>query len=266
MAPPPPSREHGLEQLPAAARPVVEAVAERWRQYDDLAWAYGQGSVLSGFRDDSDIDLVAVWEEMPAASTLPFPSIVSGHRPLVFERGHAAGFELDVQHVPRQVFAGWMDELTRGGGWSEEQWPMPVHVAAGLAQGVLLVDRAGDGEAVQRRAQEPGPRLVSVVLEQLDARAPDFLTELEKADAAGNRWLHDSLAVELHRLVYVAWFLAEGHHPPFFKHLPDWFERLSMDTDVRHLEASYWAVGDARTRRATLAELVSAVLELGGRG
>ncbi|WP_114558173.1 hypothetical protein [Desertihabitans aurantiacus] len=185
------------------------------------------------------------------------------HAELLFEKGDAAGFELDVQHVPRETFDGWLEQLDRGLGWAGEQWPTPIHVAAGLAQGVLLVDPAGEGEVIQQRLREPAPRLVQVVLEQLDARTPSFLTELQKAHDAGNLWLHDSLAVELHRLVYIAWFLAEGHHPPFLKHLPQWFETLDLNPDIQHLEATYWAVGDRGARRGALRELALAVLQLG---
>ena len=220
---------------------------------------YGQGSVITGLSEDSDLDLILVWEEdVPSAPTLPDATATSQGE-LLLEQSRLDGYDIDLMHIPRLTFDGWLSELEQGEGWSDTAWPSPIYVAAGLAEAKLLLDPTGHGAAERSRVQVPAAALVARVRNQLEAAAPGFIKELRSAAEKEHRWLHASLAVQLHKLTYTAWFLVEGHYPPFPKYLPQWCERYGMNSHVRSLEAAYWTAPDPTT---ALEALVAAVLDL----
>ncbi|MFI6680245.1 hypothetical protein [Kribbella sp. NPDC050470] len=241
---------------------ALERLADHFRRTEDLGWMYGQGSVIAGLTDDSDLDLILIWaDEAPTAATLPAPSTITRHGQLALEHGRMDGYDVDLMHVPRRTFDCWMSELEQGDGWSGTAWPLPIHVAAGLAESKLLLDPTGHGAEHRARAQTPAESLVVNVRRHLDTAAPGFIKELYRAAERDNRWLHASLAVELHKLVYTAWFLSEGHYPPFPKYLPQWYDRFGMSPEIQHLESTYWATSDPAEATAVLESLVTAVLD-----
>ncbi len=131
-----------------------------------------------------------------------------------------------------------------------------------LVDGLLLIDPAGIGMGLQAELQTPTAALVEAVQRQLRTSTPGFIEALQRSAEHDDYWLHDHLAVQLHKLIYTAWFLAEGHYPPFPKHLPQWTSRFDMDAHIREAEQRSRLESD-RTRKGTaLAELASAVLEL----
>lgn len=241
---------------------ALEQLADRYRRTEDLCWMYGQGSVIAGLTDDSDLDLILVWDDdSPTAATLPPQSTLSKHGQLALEHGRVDGYDVDLMHVPRRTFDGWISELEQGGGWSGTAWPLPIHVAAGLAESKLLLDPTGLGAELRARVQTPAEALVANVRRHLDTAAPGFIKESYRAAERDNRWLHASLAVDLHKLIYTAWFLGEGHYPPFPKYLPQWYDRFGMSPEIRHLESTYWAATDPAAATAVLESLTTAVLE-----
>jgi hypothetical protein len=66
--------------LPEGAGPVITRLVHHYRRQPELAWMYGHGSVFSGLRNDSDLDLILVWDQMPAAETLPDRCRIVGFR------------------------------------------------------------------------------------------------------------------------------------------------------------------------------------------
>lgn len=249
--------------LGGPAGQAVERVARRCRGADGLAWMYGQGSVITGFSADSDLDFVAVWHRMPTGPVLSAAGgRITRSGELAVEQLEIGGYEVEVQHVPVATYDRWMAALQEGEGWSGDAWPMPVHVAAGLAEGLVVADASGSGAELRARLQTPEPVLVRAVVDELSTSSSGFLRAMRRASSRGDLWLHDLLAVRLHKLVYSAWFLVEGHHPPFPKHLPDWFERYEMDGRIRRVEAAYWATSELAERDGRLHELASAVLDL----
>ncbi|GAB2606566.1 hypothetical protein GCM10027269_73150 [Kribbella endophytica] len=224
---------------------------------------YGQGSVMTGLTEDSDLDFILVWSaDVPAAATLPVPSDLVRHGELGLEKARVDGYDVDLMHIPLRTFEGWMASLDRGDGWAGTAWPLPIYVAAGLATSELLLDPSGLGAEQRLRAQTPAPALVTKVRQQLEAATPAFVKELRRAAEGGHLWLHADLAVQLHKLIYTAWFLAEGNYPPFPKYLPQWYERFGMDPEIRRLEAAYWTTRDPAEATEALQLLAVAVLEL----
>jgi hypothetical protein len=236
---------------------VVEELTERFRGRSGLSWLYGQGSVITGLADDSDLDLILVWDkDVPTGATL------SAYGDLALEQSEVGGYAVDLMHIPRRTLDGWLDELDAGGGWSGSAWPLPVYAAAGLAESVMLCDPTQAGTAYRERVRTPAPTVVDAVRRQLELVTPNYLKELDRASACDNRWLHSHLAVELHKLIYMAWFLSEGHYPPFPKYLPQWYERFGMDPAIRDLEAAFWTISDPEEAAGMLEALVAGVLAL----
>ncbi|MEU4294160.1 hypothetical protein AB0E63_38575 [Kribbella sp. NPDC026596] len=244
---------------------VVERLVDHYHRThaDDLSWMYGQGSVITGLADESDLDLILIWNtDVPSAPTLPGQSNVTVHGRLALEQSNVDGYDVDLMHVPRRTFENWISELERGDGWAGAAWPLPVYVAAGLAESELLLDQTGVGTEYRSRVQIPAAPLVAKVRHQLEIAVPGFIKELSRAADRDNRWLHADLAVQLHKLVYTAWFLFEGHYPPFPKYLPQWYERFGMDREIQRLEATFWAARDPAESTAALESLAAAVLNL----
>jgi len=242
---------------------VVERLVDHYRRAADLDWMYGQGSVITGLTDNSNLDLILIWDkDVPTASTLFGPSKFIRHGQLALEQSAVDGHDVDLMHVPRCTFEDWMNELEQGDGWEDTAWPLPIYVAAGLATSELLLDPTGLGAEHRSRVQTPAAPLVAKVRRQLTAAAPDLVKELHRSAERENRWLHAHLAVQLHKLIYTAWFLFEGHYPPFPKYLPQWYERFGMNSEIQGLEATYWSTSDTVERSAALKSLAAAVLDL----
>ncbi|SDS12693.1 hypothetical protein [Microlunatus soli] len=250
--------------VPDRAVPVVTQLADHYRRRPELGWMYGQGSVFSGLRDDSDLDLILVWEQMPTTATLPhqLTSRWIPHGNMSLEKATIDACDVDLMHVPRPEFENWLEQVRRGDGWTGHAWPQPIHVAAGRAEAVMLLDDRGDGAAHQLQVQRPSSALVEAVTDQLRSSLPGYVRELREAAAQRHRWLYTSLASQLHRTIYLAWFLAEGHYPPFPKYLPQWFDRLNMNTTLRRLEDDYWSAPSDPDRADAIAELAEAVVTL----
>ncbi|MFG1812673.1 hypothetical protein ACGFIF_02815 [Kribbella sp. NPDC049174] len=247
---------------PAAAL-VVERLVGHYRRTDGLSWMYGQGSVITGLTEDSDLDLILVWDQdVPGAPTMPGQSKLTAHGQLALEQSYVDGYDVDLMHIPRRMFVTWISELEGGDGWSGMAWPLPIYVASGLAESELLLDPTGLGTEYRTRVQTPAAPVVAKVRRQLEAAAPGFIKELRRSAERENRWLHAHLSVELQKLVYTAWFLFEGHYPPFPKYLPQWYERFGMNREIQRLEATYWACRDLTEGTAALESLTAAVLNL----
>jgi hypothetical protein len=246
-----------------SAKVVVERLVDHYRHTSDLSWIYGQGSVITGLTEDSDLDLILIWnQDVPTAPTLPGQSNLTGHGQLALEQSNVDGFDVDLMHIPRRMFETWMSELEQGEGWAGTAWPLPIYVAAGLAESELLLDPTGFGAEHRSRVQTPPAPLVAKVRRHLEAAAPGFIKELRRSAERENQWLHAHLAVQLHKLIYTAWFLFEGHYPPFPKYLPHWYDRFAMNREIQNLEATYWSTHNLTEATTALDSLTTAVLDL----
>jgi len=64
---------------------------------------YGQCSVFTRIRDDSDLDLILVWDELPPTATLTgkLTSEFMPHEDVVLEKATLDAYDVDLMHVPR---------------------------------------------------------------------------------------------------------------------------------------------------------------------
>lgn len=230
-------------ELPESAAQIVETMIKNYQQAPGLSWIHGQGSVFSRFTDDSDLDFVICWDAQPPdRQSLPteMHARITPHESVVLEQTTSNGYDLDVMHIPLSLFHEWVHQLEAGQGWRGADWPLPIYAASGLAHGVVLLDPTGKAKHLQDHLHRPPMRLAHSVRDQLEAALTDMLAELERCASRGDHWLHQNLAVQLLKIIYTGWFVAEGHLPPFPKRLPAWFERLAMDPAIVRLERACW--------------------------
>jgi hypothetical protein len=238
-----PTQPYGPLADPAARITDPRALAVRAIPHG-VTFAYGQGSAFAGFADGADIDVVAVWDEVPARPQLTYRGADYALEKLVVE-----GQPVDLMHFSVAKFNEWCELVEGGGGWREEAWPLPLHVVGGFAAGVLL---AGDAGELQRRLRRPSPQYVEAVVGSLKAEASAYYDELRAAARRGDHWLFGRLTDRLIRHAYFAWFAKEGHYCPFPKHVDEWIHRLKLSPQLTELHAGVW-------RTTNLAERVDAI-------
>jgi hypothetical protein len=254
-----------LARLPEPTEQVVRTIIENYRNTSGLSWIHGQGSVFSRFTDDSDLDFIVGWDtELPDRPSLPaeLGSRITTHGSVVLEQASVNGYDLDVMHLPRAWFEDWLGQLDAGQGWQGTEWPLPIYAASGLAHGAILLDPTGVAERAQDRLQHPPPRLVASVHDQLGTTLPPALAELQGCARRGDHWLHRNLTVQLLKIIYTGWFLAEGHLPPFPKRLSAWYERLGLDPAVIRLESACWQSSSLDATTSSVAAFGHRVLAL----
>ena len=218
----------------------------------EVTFAYGQGSAFAGFADAADIDVVAVWDEVPDREQLTYRGADYALEKLVVD-----GHHLDLMHFSVAKVNEWCELVEGGGGWREETWPLPLHVVGGFAAGVLL---AGDAGELQQRLRRPTPKYVEAVVGSLKVEASGYYEELRAATRRGDHWLAGRLTDRLMRHAYFAWFAQEGHYCPFPKHVDDWVRHLGLSRRLTELHAEVWRTP---ARAAAIEQFVTAIVDPG---
>ncbi len=237
----------------ALARDVAARIVPAYRALGGFAFAYGQGSRVMGFTDEADLDLVLVWDRdaPPASAARPAHRLNEGPRPA--EQFHQPGFyldhlwvggqEVDVPHVTRATFDGWLTTVRAGAGWSAREYPQPLAAVAGFAYGVLLADETGAGAAARAVAADFPPAPATNARATLAERLPRYRANLSGCADREDGWLFHTILDGAMRDVCVAWFAAHGRYLPFHKRLHHWVARFELDADIAALERAVWGPG-----------------------
>jgi hypothetical protein len=216
-----------------------------------VTFAYGQGSAFAGFADAADVDVVAVWSEVPDREQMTYRGADYALEKLVVD-----GCPVDLMHFSVAKFNEWCELVEAGGGWREETWPLPLHVVGGFAAGVVL---AGDTEELQARLRRPSSQYVASVLDSLNAELRGYCEELRACARRGDHWLFGRLTDRLIRHTYFAWFAKEGHYCPFPKHVDEWILHLELNPQVAELHAAVWRTTDLAERAIAIERFAVAV-------
>lgn len=254
-----------MEVLPRWVPEIAETVVAVYESVPHLAWIHGQGSVFCGFSQDSDLDLIAVWDgPLPAVGSglsSGFERTASGQ--MVLEQGLIADRQVDVLHIPLSTFEGWAVAVADGRGWQQPmEWPLPLHAIAGFVYGVTLCEPHGLAARAARRSAGPSATLVDSLTLSLGEQLPVFVAELRRCADQGHSWLHGHLASQILRQIYLTWFAREGRYCPFLKHLPGWFRRFRFEPDLVALEHRLWATATTSPRTDHIERLGTLVLNL----
>jgi Domain of unknown function (DUF4037) len=252
---------------------IARQIVPAYRALGGLSFAYGQGSVFTGFTSDSDVDIVLVWDRdgPPASSERPVEKLHTGrgvpvtfHQPgFVLDRLDIGGVEVDVSHKTRRVFDGWVGDVRSGRGWEGVEYPTPLYAIAGFAYGTLLADGAGTGSEVRSQLSIFPPALVERSRTLLAEELPSYDRDLATCARRGDGWLFHDLLSKVMRHALVTWFAAERRYCPHPKWLHQWVARFGMDPAIAGLERGLWAppVSLARRRELFLA-MAERILQL----
>ena len=241
---------------------IARQVLPAYRELGGLAFAYGQGSVFSGFTDDSDVDIVLVWDRdaPPAPAARPAEALNSGpgvpvtfHQPgFVLDRFYVAGAQVDVSHKTRGVFDGWVRDVRAGRGWESAAYPMPLYAVSGFAYGALIADSGGRGSDARSQLSRFPATLVERSRDVLTDELTSYDRDLASCARRGDGWLFHELLSGVMRHALVAWFAAERRYCPHPKWLHHWVARFGMDPAIAALERGLWAPPVSLARRREL--------------
>lgn len=174
--------EHTLPRsVPPWLGDVLDEALDACAEHAGLNWIHGQGSVISGFTTDSDVDLVAVWQ------TLPDRAVIQGATrvvldDLVLEKARCVNHDLDVMHLPLSGFSSWVDAVQTGRTWRSSAWPDLLYAVAGLAHGLVVHDPSGEAARLQSRLSRSAPMFVKAVRDGVRQALPDYLRAAGRHD------------------------------------------------------------------------------------
>ena len=258
-------------------RALVQTIAARilpiYRQVGGLRFAYGQGSVVMGFTNDADLDLIMVWDRPtpPAIAERLVGQLNEG--PQLAEQFHQPGFcldrfwigeqEVDVSHITGATFDDWLALVRNGLGWTPHAYPQPLAAIAGFAYGILLVDDSGVGAEARQRVADFPPTLATNARALLSERLPLYRENLDACARRDDGWLFHTILDGALRDICVTWFAAHGRYLPFHKRLHHWIARFDLEEDIASLERALWLPGSDLSRKidifSSLAERILAL-------
>lgn len=132
-----------------------------------LAWAHAQGSLVLGYTEESDLDVILVWDatDVPAGrETLVarlderervFPEAID-YRDIHLDRFVVGGQEYELAHYTLARFEQIMESVRTGADLPGREIVNPQALAGAFREAVFLVDARGAGQRL-REALRPFP-------------------------------------------------------------------------------------------------------------
>ncbi|HEY8456420.1 MAG TPA: DUF4037 domain-containing protein [Actinopolymorphaceae bacterium] len=249
---------------------IAHKVAEAYQELDGLAYAYAHGPVIAGFTNDSDLDVVVVWEdEIPRYRSPVLGRLHNGsgkpaqhdYPGLSFDRLRIGDQQVEVAHKNHKMVEGWIGDVQAGWGWEDSDSSMSLYSVAGLAYGRVFV---GESRAAEVREElTPFPQLlVERTRAVLEAELPSYERDLTSAARRGDGLLFHELLSKVLRHALVTWFSAEHRYCPHPRWLQQWATRFGMDSRIAGLERSLWLPVTLERRRETFLTMAKRILDL----
>jgi Domain of unknown function (DUF4037) len=253
-----------------SALETATRVTAAYRQLPGVAFAYGQGPVVAGFTNDSDLDLIVIWDgEPPKNRAHALADLHNGPgKPLQYDypgfaldRFWVNGEQIEVFHKTHETFVGWIRDIRSGWGWEDTDLSMPLYSVAGFAYGRVFSD---DGRAAAARTDLTSfpPLLIERSRAVLEAELPSYERDLAGAARRNDGLLFHELLTRVLRHALVAWFSAEHRYCPHPKWLQHWVTRFGMDTRIAGFERSLWLPVTLDRRRETFLAMAERILTL----
>src|SRR6266700_3363315 len=254
-----------------------QQVLPAYEPLGQLSLVYLLGSLVSGYTEDADLDLMMVWDDVgvPAASlreplvarfderqgVSPF---VVDYRDIRLERYVIAGQEYNVAHQTQVSFEAMLQSILDGKRDSTDRMLDPLVATAGFAYEELVLDCQGLGQQWKSRLST-FPSVVKqecrrAVLANRQAYLTDLRTLLRRAD-----WFKfHCLLVEAVRTTLRALFALHEVYYPGDKWLRQAILRFGLDAEVlacfdRLFEATGPSQERAIEQHATLRRLMDLV-------
>jgi len=253
---------------------LQQHVLPAYERLGSLTLVYLLGSLVSGYTQDADLDMMMVWDELdvPAGALRELlvarfeerpnasPYVVD-YRDIHLERIVLAGQEYNVAHLPLASFEAIIRSVLDGRRDSTERVLDPLVVTPGFCYGALLLDREALGQQWKTRLSTFPAAVKQECRRVVLARRQAYLTDL-RARASRKDWLQfHAILVEAVRTTLRALFSLHEVYYPGDKWLRQSIMRFGLDEEVltcfdRLWEASGNAVEKAIEQMAALRRLM----------
>lgn len=204
-----------------------------------LAFAYLQGSLVSGYTDTADLDIIAVWDAPAApadragvASSLderqpPAASVVD-YRDVHLDRFLLAAQEYNVAHHVLPDFRAMVAAALEGRPLPGDRVLSPFTLVAGFRSAELLADPAGAGAELRAAVARVPPRLKEQARHALRHHTPRQLTELRTHAERADWFAFDCALITVTRTALQALFALHDEYYPGDKWLRQAMRRAGM--------------------------------------
>ena len=256
---------------------VQEQVLPLYESLGHLTLVYLLGSLVSGYTEDADLDLMMVWDdpEVPAAALreplvarlderqgiAPF---VVDYRGIHLERYVIDRQEYNVAHQTLTSFEIMLQSILDGRRDNTERVLDPLVATAGFAYGELVWDRKNLGQQWKSRLSAFPPKVKQECRRAVLAHRQAYLTNLRTLIRRGDWFKFHCVLVEAVRTALQALFALHEVYYPGDKWLRQSIIRFGLDTEVltcfdRLFEAKGSALERASEQQAALSRLMDLV-------
>jgi hypothetical protein len=256
---------------------LQQQVLPAYEDLGSLCLIYLLGSLVSGYTEDADLDVMMVWNDVdvPAASLREPPvarfdkrqgvsPFIVDYRDIHLERYVIAGQEYNVAHQTQVSFEAMLQVILDGKRDDTDRVLDPLVATAGFSYGELVWDRQGLGQQWKSRLSA-FPSVVkrecrSAVLTHRQAYLTDLTTLMRRAD-----WFKfHCILIEALRTTMRALFALHEVYYPGDKWLRQSILRFGLDAEVlacfdRVFEAQGSALDRAIEQHAALSRLMDLV-------
>ena len=225
--------------------PAYQAVGE-------LGFAFVQGSLVSGYTDRADLDLVLVWRtDPPRADARPVETVNDGARPyetyddpgFVLDRFWMDGQEFGVKHETEAEIDRWITAVRGGAGWKGPAYPRPLAAVAGFFYGIVVHDPSGRAVSIRDDLDTFPEELVERSRDAVAMQMPGYLELLRGCAERGDGLLFHELLAEAVKILLVGWFSSHHVYMPHEKWLARAIDLHGLDYRGAELERSVWTQG-----------------------
>lgn len=176
---------------------LVTRVLTEYAGLGTLAWAHVQGSLVLGYTQESDLDVILVWDatEVPTGRecvvarlderTREQPEVID-YRDIHIDRFVVGGQEYELAHYTLARFAQIMESVRTGSDLPGREIVNPLALAAAFREAVFLADPRGSGRRARERLREfPGylkTRAVQAARNNRERRMNELRTHARRGD------------------------------------------------------------------------------------
>jgi hypothetical protein len=219
-----------------------------------LTLVYLLGSLVSGYADDADLDIMLVWDEpdVPAAAqreplvarfdeqerSQPF---VVDYHDIHLERFVIAAQEYNLAHLPLAAWQTMIQAILDGQLDRSERVLDPLVATAGFYYGVLVLDRQGVGQQIKARLRSFPAAVKQECRRAVLARRQAYLADLQTLAAREDWFKFHCILVEAVRLTVRALFSLHEVYYPGDKWLRQAIVRFGLEAEVLAPFDRLWA-------------------------
>ena len=233
-----------------------QQVLPAYDRLGSLTLVYLLGSLVAGYSDDADLDIMLVWDDpdVPTASQRELlvarfderergqPFVVDYHD-IDLERFVIAGQEYNLAHLPLAVWQAMIQAVLDGQRDRNERVLDPLAATAGFYYGELVLDRQGVGQHCKTRLGTFPAAVKQECRRVVLARRQAYLTDLQTLAAREDWFKFHCILVEAVRLTSRALFSLYEVYYPGDKWLRQAIIRFGLEAEILARFDRLWAAG-----------------------